>query len=78
MNKNMQVISRFIHFVNKLNLIMIVFFLYTLSSGSAWSHKEGEFFPAASSAGGRAHQLCEVLQLQQHEGQQDDQLHPRF
>lgn len=51
---------------------IIVLFLL---SGPTWCHKEGELSPTESPAGGRAQQLCGTLQLQQHERQQDGQLH---
>lgn len=48
----------------------------SLLLGPTWRHKEGELSPAQSPAGGRDQQLCETLPLQQHERQQDGQLHP--
>lgn len=45
------------------------------SSGPARGRSEGELLPAPSPDRGRAQQLRQTLQLQQHEGKPDGQLH---
>lgn len=51
-------------------------YYFNIFSGPTWSHKEGQLFPTVPPGGGGAQQLCETLQLQQHERQQDGELLP--